>query len=280
MWNDDLGTRMKELYEVRSKTSLVRRIPVIIRLDGKSFHTFCRRFKKPYDIFFNQVMRLTMQYLCEKVQGAKFAERHSDEISILLTDTDSNKTEAFFDYEIQKICSIVASWASTALCRKLVDNGRLKDEDWPVFDCRCFNLPENEISNYFWWRLLDATRNSIQSVAQSKFSHAQLHKKNTKQMQEMLFQEHGINWAHLPQVQKSGMICTKVSATKKMIMCKNCGRVALKEVGVIDHRETCADPDVEDFAVNRKAWETEAAPATWTELNAMILDILYKKESK
>lgn len=277
MQKDDLGNRMKNLYEVRSKTFLVRKIPVIIRLDGKCFHTFCKRFNKPYDDFFNNCMRIVMSYLCKRVQGVKFAERHSDEISLLLTDTDSEKTEAFFDYEVQKICSIVASWASTVLCRKLIDSHSLSDEeDPPVLDCRCFNIPENEISNYFWWRSLDATHNSIQANAQSKFNHKQLLNKNTKQMQEMLFSKHNLNWSKLPQEQKSGMICFKTSSPKEMVLCQACGMVSPKDKP-IKHRDSChSSKEIEPFTVDRKKWFTEASPATWTELNSKILDILYK----
>lgn len=45
---DSLGDRMKT-YEAVPKVKLVRRMPVIIRLDGKAFHTFTRGFVKPFD---------------------------------------------------------------------------------------------------------------------------------------------------------------------------------------------------------------------------------------
>ena len=44
--NDELGKRMKEYYEQIPKTRLMRRTPVAIRLDGKTFHTFTKGFKK------------------------------------------------------------------------------------------------------------------------------------------------------------------------------------------------------------------------------------------
>jgi len=107
---DDIGKRMKDYYESRNKTYLTRGIPVILRVDGKKFSSFCERFEKPYDFTFNFVLGQVMSYLCKKVQGTKFAIRHSDEISLLLTDTDTYKTEPFFDYKVQKIDSVVASW--------------------------------------------------------------------------------------------------------------------------------------------------------------------------
>ena len=47
---DSLGDRMKGNYESVTKTKLVKRMPVAIRIDGKAFHTFTRGFNKPYDL--------------------------------------------------------------------------------------------------------------------------------------------------------------------------------------------------------------------------------------
>ena len=43
--HDDLGTRMKTYYEQIPRTRLMRRTPVIIRIDGKAFHTFTKKFQ-------------------------------------------------------------------------------------------------------------------------------------------------------------------------------------------------------------------------------------------
>lgn len=45
----DLDIRMKQYYENIPKTKLIRRCPVIIRIDGRSFHTFASKFKRPFD---------------------------------------------------------------------------------------------------------------------------------------------------------------------------------------------------------------------------------------
>ena len=111
---DSLGDRMKENYENRSKTYLTRRTPVIIRLDGKAFHTFTRGMKKPYDEIFHNTMNATMKYLCENIQGCKLGYTQSDEITLLLTDYDTLTTSAWFDYNVQKICSVSASMATMA----------------------------------------------------------------------------------------------------------------------------------------------------------------------
>ena len=45
---DSLGDRMKGNYESVTKTKLVKRMPVAIRLDGKAFHTFTKGFKSQF----------------------------------------------------------------------------------------------------------------------------------------------------------------------------------------------------------------------------------------
>ena len=239
---DDLGDRMKGFFEDRAKSRLLRKVPVIIRVDGKSFHVFCKRFERPYDEFFNQCMNGVAQLLCSNIQGAKLGERHSDEISILVTDYDKIGTDAYFDYEIQKITSVVASMATAEFIKRLLlDKPTMPgtglsleplqfSENWPIFDCRCFNIPEVEIPNYFWWRLGDATRNSINMLAQSKFSHKQLQGKTCNEMQEMLFTEYGINWNNIPQGQKSGFICRKYKVEKEVEEGPNQGQFFFRNV--------------------------------------------------
>lgn len=219
---DALGDRMK-VYESVSKNYLTKRVPVIVRIDGKSFHNFCKRFIKPYDQTFNGCMNQVMKKICMNVQGAKIAERHSDEISILIADYDTIKTSAYFDYSVQKIVSVIASMATAELCRQFTElaykptgHGNWNsepildfDESWPTFDCRCFNIPEDDVANYFLWRYNDALRNSINMLAQSNFSHKELQGKTNSDMQEMLFTLKGINWNNIDQGQKAGFLCTK-----------------------------------------------------------------------
>ena len=112
--NDDLGKRMKEFYEQIPKTRLMRRTPVAIRIDGKAFHTFTRGFKKPFDEILIKSMQQTMLYLCENIQGCVLGYSQSDEITLILQDYKTLTTSAWFDYEIQKICSISASMATMA----------------------------------------------------------------------------------------------------------------------------------------------------------------------
>lgn len=110
--HDDLGRRMKEYYEQIPKTKLMRRTPVIIRIDGKAFHSFTKGFKRPFDDVLIESMQETMKYLCENIQGCVLGYHQSDEISLVLVDYHKLTSNAWFDYEVQKICSIAASMAT------------------------------------------------------------------------------------------------------------------------------------------------------------------------
>ena len=109
---DNLGTRMKEYYENIPKIKLMRRTPVIIRLDGVAFHTFTRGLNKPFDEIFRKSMHDTLLYLCNNIQGCVFGYTQSDEISLLLIDYNNLDTSAWFDYEVEKICSVSAGMAT------------------------------------------------------------------------------------------------------------------------------------------------------------------------
>lgn len=230
--HDDLGKRMKENYENVSKTRLVRRMPVVIRIDGKAFHTFTRGFKKPFDWILIESMQETAKYLCENIQGCVFGYTQSDEITLILVDYDKLETCAWFDYEVQKLCSIAASMA-TMKFNKVFDEKtndywfpkryniaevkvreywsalRKSAEKGAMFDARCFNIPKEEVTNLIYWRQLDATRNSIQMVGQANFSHKQLHGLSCNDIQNKLLTEKNINWNDFPIVAKRGTAVLK-----------------------------------------------------------------------
>lgn len=181
-----IGDRMKLYYEDRYRVFLTRRTPVIVRLDGKAFHTLTRRCQKPFDQEFISAMLSAAAYVTMQSQGFKLAYIQSDKVSFLLTDYDALQTEAYFDYNLQKLVSVMASQMSA--------NFSLSYSQCAAFDGRAFNMPKEEIANYFLWRALDWQRNSIQMYAQSFFSHKQLHKKTQLDMHEMLH-DIGKNWA-------------------------------------------------------------------------------------
>ena len=255
MRNDNLGDRMKT-YENVTRTHLTRRTPVIIRIDGKAFHTFTRGFTKPFDEVMVKSMQDTMKYLCENVEGCVLGYTQSDEITLVLCDYKKLTSQAWFDNNIQKMCSVSASMATMAFNKALFDhstafymqlaynengedteyNRRLSDvylnanKKGAMFDSRVFNIPKEEVNNCLLWRQLDATRNSIQAVAQANFSCRQLHGKNCNELQEMLWQEKNINWNDYETHLKRGSCCIK---TTQQVIAPN-GETVVRSQWVVD----------------------------------------------
>ena len=237
--HDDLGNRMKTFYEGIPKTKLMRRTPVAIRIDGKALHTFTKGFKKPFDDILIKSMQDTTKYLCENIQGCVLGYTQSDEITLILVDYQNFETAAWFDYEVQKMCSIAASMATMAFNRAFSEYAEehIKDyydawnntkEDWKycealihalnkgaMFDARVFNIPKEEVANLIYWRQLDATRNSIQMVGQANFSHKELQNKSCNMIQDMLLTQKDINWNDFPTYKKRGSCCIKVDGLKR-----------------------------------------------------------------
>lgn len=234
-----LGDRMKNNYENITRYYLTRRMPVIIRVDGRSFHTFTKGFKKPFDDVLVKTMQDTMKYLCENIQGCVLGYTQSDEISLVLTDYAELTTDAWFGNNLQKMCSVSASMATLAFNKffsgrvqefmydccdefgddvlpekqndyELAHNVYFKKFNAAMFDSRVFTIPKEEVCNYFIWRQQDSTRNSIQSVGQANFSQKELHGKSCNNIQDMLMTQKGINWNDYATTLKRGSCCIKV----------------------------------------------------------------------
>lgn len=236
---DSLGDRMKG-YENIARNYLTRRIPTIIRVDGKAFHTFTRGMEKPFDRILMTTMQNTMKYLCGNIQGCVFGYTQSDEITLVLTDYATITTDAWFGYNIQKMCSVSASMATLAFSNAYTaelwknfpeamrnsNNGTNKYIETLVakmgtamFDARVFSIPKDEVCNCLIWRQQDATRNSIESVGHANFSQKELHGKSCNSIQDMLWKERGINWNDFPIDCKRGSACykTKVKETAPLL---------------------------------------------------------------
>lgn len=199
---DSLGDRMKG-YEGVPRLRLVSQVPVMARLDGKAFHTFTRGLLRPYCEPFHVCMWRAARALCERVQGVRIAYVQSDEITLLLTQR-SEYAAAWFDYDVQKMCSVAAAWCAVAFAdahrREYPDRAHLM----PAFDARFWNLPEHEVVNAFIWRQQDAVRNSIEALAQAHFGPKRLHGVSYSGLQDLLMTEKGINWNDCPIPQKRG----------------------------------------------------------------------------
>ena len=244
---DEIGIRMKNFYEFVPKARLMRRTPVIVRIDGKAFHTFTRGFVKPFDDILIETMQETMRFLCTNIQGCVFGYTQSDEISLLLIDFKELDSDAYFDYEIQKICSVTASMATLnfnrvfckkvatvkdGLDEKLYSTYKKAIDKGAMFDSRCFNIPREEVTNYFYWRQIDASRNSVQMVGHVNFSQRELQKKSCNMIQDMLFERKGINWNDFSTTKKRGSCCIQKLVE---VSCRDKNETILRNKWIIDN---------------------------------------------
>jgi tRNA(His) guanylyltransferase len=206
-----LGDRMKG-YEKVPQQKLMSKTPVVIRLDGKAFHTYTRCCDKPFDSDLHYIRQQVLKYLCENIQGCILGYSQSDEISLVLKDWETYQSSAWFGNKIQKLCSVSASMATAEwnCLSSQVDgestSGSNKFDSHAIFDARCFNLPINEVVNYLIWRQQDWERNSVQMLGQSLYSHKELHKVSCKQMITNIENDHSIVWGELPSWQKQGEV--------------------------------------------------------------------------
>ena len=214
-----LGDRMKK-HENVYRQYLTPRMPVIIRVDGRSFSSYTKGFDRPFDFRIINAMVYAANKVAEDIQGFQVAYIQSDEASFCFHDYTNLQSEGWFGYNLNKIVSISASlmtihfnaYIGKTVGRELDDTmSVIYDGDYKIalFDSRAFNVPREEVSNYFLFRSKDNHRNSLSSYAQSIFSHKQLHKKNQNDIHEMLH-EKGKNWTiDLKPVEKNGTFLIK-----------------------------------------------------------------------
>lgn len=201
--NDAIGDRFKG-YERCYDFALPRRLPLVIRVDGRAFHGL--KLTKPFDWRFADCMALTAIALCEEVQGTVLAYVQSDEISIVARDDMQNTTEPWVGKRLSKMLSLSAAIATATFNHHFGERRQ--------FDSRAFVLPDlTEVENYLIWRQQDATRNSVSMAAHAAFSHSSLQGVNTNAMLDRL-REAGKPWEEVPIRFKRGVVVRKETVMK------------------------------------------------------------------
>ncbi len=250
---NDLSARMKR-YEASYNIQLPPRGYVIIRLDGKGFSKYTKSLTKPFDSVFSDIMDAVTEDLC-KYFNPKLAYTQSDEISLVLTDFETEETQGIFDGKIQKIASISASMVTAKFNQLVINNAyeELKSTNerheryselekiieegsrLAYFDSRVFLIPDyREVYNYLVWRQKDCERNSVSMAHHAAFGHKKGIKKNSSQKQDDLMLNANINWNDCPVKFKRGVIISKKNYIKT---------VDIPEKGLI--------------SVERSRWETD-----------------------
>jgi len=197
---DDLGRRFKRDYEDALRLFLPRRTSIVIRIDGRGFHHFTAGLERPYCRALADALDEAALFLCQEMIGCRFAYGQSDEYSFLLTDYEKEDAPLWFDGNLQKIVSVSAS-LFTAAFQRAFPSPRIA-----AFDSRVLVIAQRaEVENYFLWRQLDASANSLNMLASAHYPHAELEKKSTAEKHEMLHAK-GVNWARQPADFKRGRV--------------------------------------------------------------------------
>lgn len=215
-FTDSLGDRMK-LYESPSTSrKAFKGQPLIARLDGKSFHSFCKGLKRPFDERLHNLMVRCTSFLVDRF-NASAAYTQSDEITITWFADSTSKSEYPFDGRFQKLDSLLAAQATAIFNQELETFIPEKGAELPIFDCRSFVVP-NLLEGYhaFLWRQQDCTKNAISMAAQSMFSHKSLQGQNGSEMQERMWAEKGVNFNEYPAAFRRGSFVRRVKVTKPL----------------------------------------------------------------
>lgn len=259
----DLGNRMKK-YE--QKFYLPENLPVIIRIDGRAFHTLLRGMEKPFDNRFVAIMNEVGIALCNEIQNCRMAYLQSDEISFLLY--QNRDAQPWFSNEIQKIASITASIASSVFTDSYSAMGIDRKNAMSIaFDSRAFVLPPNEVVNYFIWRQLDWERNSIQMLSRAHYSHNELKNVNTTGMLELLL-EKDVDWNELPQYLKMGRTVVKIKTREPLDDSENSETYERTRWSVNDH--------LKKFTEDREFIESKMEPDFAIDLGTVTTKVFIK----
>lgn len=208
---DKLGDRMKQ-YEQRSSLHMLPTLPIIARVDGRSFSKFTAGLAQPYDTRMQAAMLRTATDLAMATQACA-SYTQSDEISLVWYQP-SMRSSIWFEGKHSKMVSQTAALATLYFYRAVCELMPEYASRLPSFDSRVFQVPnEHEAVMAFIWRERDAIKNSITSAARLFFSPTELYKKNSNERQEMLFQK-GINWDTYPDQFKRGIFVQRYKSMR------------------------------------------------------------------
>lgn len=200
---DAMGDRMKEFEGIETGQRFIPLLPIVVRLDGRSFSSYTKWMERPYDVLMSRTMIETTKALVRET-NAVIGYTQSDEITLILY-SDAFDSEIWFDGKKQKMISCLASFCSVTFYRLICEaNPEKKTAPLPTFDCRAYNAPsKTEAVNAVLWREKDATKNAISSAARSLYSHKDIEGKTGSEKQEMLFAK-GVNFNKYPAAFKRG----------------------------------------------------------------------------
>jgi tRNA(His) guanylyltransferase len=165
---------------------------IVIRVDGRAFHTYTRGLEKPFSEPLMASMDHTATVLAREVQGAVLGYVQSDEISIVVAPHPlGDPGGVWFGGSLQKIASISASAATGAFNSHF--GSTMGWSRWAMFDARVFPLADpTEVDGYLRWRQADCTRNAISMLSEHYIGKKKLKSVKTGERVRLLA-EAGVN---------------------------------------------------------------------------------------
>ena len=139
-------------YESSGSNKLLIRTPVIVKVDGHQFGALTAGLSKPYDRGVINAMAHATKTMVEN-GPAKFGYTYSDKAFFLLIDYEGEETNTLAGGDSQAIASIIAS----SFARDFIEGLPLETEYDDMmygasFSARAFNVPREEVTNYFIYR--------------------------------------------------------------------------------------------------------------------------------
>jgi tRNA(His) guanylyltransferase len=210
---DNLGDKLKYFEGIESDRHAIKGLPIMARLDGRSFSKFTKGLERPFDSRMSRLMQETTRFLVKETR-ALLGYTQSDEITLAWFLPYEGESEYDFGGKYQKLVSTYASLATGYFNNNLGLVLPEKANFIPTFDCRVWQVPTTRLVYLnFLWREQDATKNSISMAAHHYFSHKELQGKNSKEKIVML-ESKRIDWAGYPTHFKRGSYFQRKSYLK------------------------------------------------------------------
>ncbi|WVQ85817.1 hypothetical protein IAT38_007985 [Cryptococcus sp. DSM 104549] len=190
---------------------------IIVRIDGKGFHKFsdAHTFEKPNDRRALDLMDTAAKTVFQEYKDVVMAFGESDEYSFLL-----RRATTLYNRRRSKINSSIVSLFTSAYVfnwpRFFPDKPLLYP---PTFDGRVVLYPGvQELRDYFGWRQADTHINNLYNTAFWALVHGgqttaeankTLQGTDSKDKNELLFSQYGINYNTLPAMYRKGSILVR-----------------------------------------------------------------------
>lgn len=194
---DTLGDYLKSI-EASNSSYLKPDEGIYARLDGKGFSKLTKGMNRPFDENFTKLMVDTAKSLLE-ITRADLAYVQSDEISLYWKPMSTMD----FNGRKEKWIGELSGLATASFMYRMKDAFPDRMEKLPRFDCRLFNVSDEDAYKFFFWRFLDCRKNSVSMVACHHFSHKFLKNVPTKEREERL-RDNDTPWEAYPDNHKYG----------------------------------------------------------------------------